>query len=138
MGLSKELFMQMRELENKALDGEFNELEAYIEFVKVKNSAEQSMKNLKQYAITEFEKHGDKTVSIKGCSVQKSQSGRYSYKHLEQWNEFNGQVKAIEKQSQEAYKQSLKGVDLIDENGEIIQPAEYNANAESLKIQINK
>lgn len=138
MGLSKELFMQMRDLENQALDGEFNELEAYIEFVKVKNAAEQGMKNLKQYAITEFEKHGDKTISMSGCSVQKSQSGRYSYKHLDQWNELNGQAKAIEKQAQEAYKQSLKGIDLIDENGEIIQPAEYMANAESLKIQINK
>lgn len=138
MGLSKELFMQMRELENAALDGEFNELEAYIEFHKVKNAAEQSMKNLKQYAITEFEKHDSKTVDSFGCSIQKSQSGRYSYKHLHQWTELNGQIKAIEKQSQEAYKQSLKGIDLIDDNGEIIQPATYTANAESLKISIKK
>ena len=138
MGLSKDLFMQMRELENKALDGDANELETYIEFQKVKTAAENSMRNIKQYAITEFERHGNKSVSLCGCTVQKSQSGRYSYKHLEQWNEVNGQAKAIEKQAQEAYKQSLKGIDLIDENGEVIQPAEYKPNSESLKIIINK
>lgn len=138
MGLSKEVFMQIRELENKALDGEINELEAYIECTKVKNSAESAMKNLKQYALSEFEKYGEKTVNEFDCQIQKSQSGRYSYKHIQEWTESSGRSKAIEKQAQEAYKQSLKGIELIDENGEIIQPAEYTSNAESLKISIKK
>lgn len=138
MSLSKEIFMQIRELENKALDGEIDELHAYIECSKIKSMAESSMKNLKQYALSEFEKYGEKTVDAYGCQIQKSQSGRYSYNHLSSWVDLNGQIKAIEKQSQEAYKQSEKGIDLIDENGEIIPPAEYKSNEESLKIKIIK
>ncbi len=130
--------MEIRELENKALDGEVNELEAYIECNKIKNVAESAMKNLKQYALQEYERYNEKTVNRYGCSIQKSQSGRYSYKHIKEWQDANGRSKAIEKQAQEAYKQSLKGIELIDENGEIVQPAEYTSNSESLKISIKK
>lgn len=137
MGKSKELFMEIRAIEDAALAGEMNELEAYLVLNRVKVATDQAMKSIKQYAFDEFEKHDQKTVSLNGCSIQKSQSGRYSYRHIQEWNELNDKVKVIEKKSQEAYKMALKGVDLIEE-GVIVEPAEYKENEPSLRISIEK
>lgn len=100
------------------------------------------LSELKAYAlenaITEFELYNEKTVLLGDFEFSKSAGGRYNYKHCQEWLDINESKKELEKKMQEALKIG-KGSEIIDgETGEIIYPAEYLHNKESISIRIKK
>jgi hypothetical protein len=102
--------------------GESSAIDAYTTLTEIKKEIEAHIAAIKEYAIKEAEKY-PKKFNINGYEYQLSE-GRaiYDYKHIEEWVEKNKEIKEIEEKAKAAAIQHAKGLNLIDVNGEIIQP----------------
>jgi len=69
--------------------------------------------------------------------TKKAGGGRYNYDHIPEIMELKNQVKELEKQAQYAYKTTNQGL-LISADGELITPAQYIQNEDTIQIKLNK
>jgi len=129
--------MNLHEINEQVLNGEKDALEAYIELKKIADTATAIMKEIKPDALTEADKYDGKTFQAFGAQIEKRNGGGvWSFKHLQDWNEINKKKKEVEDLHKTAYK--LKGQEAIinPDTGEIIEPAEYKPNADTISIKI--
>lgn len=84
------------------------------------------------------DKWGSKEVVIDGATITKNAGGRYGYKGIDKWERAKKKLSEIEKDAQDAYKAIRdSGEQPVDkETGEIIQPAEYIPNTETIAIKL--
>lgn len=69
--------------------------------------------------------------------TKKAGGGRYNYDHIPEIIELKNQVKELEKQAQYAYKTTTQGL-LISADGELITPAQYIQNEDTIQIKLAK
>jgi hypothetical protein len=69
--------------------------------------------------------------------TKKAGGGRYNYDHIPEIIELKNQVKELEKQAQYAYKTTTQGL-LISADGELITPAQYIQNEDTIQIKLSK
>ena len=69
--------------------------------------------------------------------IKKAGGGRYNYDHIPEIIELKNQVKELEKQAQYAYKTTTQGL-LISADGELITPAQYIQNDDTIQIKLAK
>ena len=69
--------------------------------------------------------------------TKKAGGGRYNYDHIPEIIELKNQVKELEKQAQYAYKTTTQGL-LISADGELITPAQYIQNDDTIQIKLSK
>lgn len=69
--------------------------------------------------------------------TKKAGGGRYNYDHIPEIIELKNQVKELEKQAQYAYKTTNQGL-LISADGELITPAQYIQNEDTIQIKFAK
>jgi hypothetical protein len=69
--------------------------------------------------------------------TKKAGGGRYNYDHISEIMELKNQVKELEKQAQYAYKTTTQGL-LISADGELITPAQYIQNEDTIQIKLSK
>ncbi len=69
--------------------------------------------------------------------TKKAGGGRYNYDHIPEIIELKNQVKDLEKQAQYAYKTTTQGL-LISADGELITPAQYIQNEDTIQIKLAK
>jgi hypothetical protein len=69
--------------------------------------------------------------------TKKAGGGRYNYDHIPEIIELKNQVKELEKQAQYAYKTTNQGL-LISADGELITPAQYIQNEDTIQIKLSK
>ena len=103
---------------------------------------ENQFKELKEAAlenaVSEFDLYNEKTVKLGGYSFSKTQSGRYSYKHSNEWLELSKNTKDYEDLMKQSYQAGKKDNIIVDANGEVVQQAYYTANKSSISIRIQK
>lgn len=128
---------RIREIATSVEDGEINALEGFIVLKAISTTVTDTMAKIKTEAVQEADKYGDKTFQAFGAQIEKrSGGGVWSYKHLEGWNELNDQKKAVEDLHKQAFKM-IGQAEVIDPNtGEIIQPALWKPNAETISIKL--
>lgn len=87
-------------------------------------------------ALTEASKwHGQVYLGYE--ITKKAGGGRYNYDHIPEIIELKNQVKELEKQAQYAYKTTTQGL-LISADGELITPAQYIQNDDTIQIKLAK
>ena len=90
----------------------------------------------KPLALTEASKwHGQVYLGYE--ITKKAGGGRYNYDHIPEIIELKNQVKELEKQAQYAYKTTTQGL-LISADGELITPAQYIQNDDTIQIKLAK
>ena len=107
--------------------GDVNPLEAFIYLNWMMKVAEGAKKRLLDEAIIEAEKYPEKEAEVYEATVTvKNSAGRYTYPDS---------IKDAQEQSKDAYKAQKDGNTIVDDNGEIIEPAVYVPGKTILNIK---
>ena len=94
--------------------GEASALEAYISIHRQLKQSEGSLERLKELALEEAAKHGQKEFTAHGALIR-LQDGRrkFDYKGIKEWSDLKAKMKAIEEQAQLDYRQYENGSRLM-------------------------
>ena len=131
--------LTFKELREEVESGNRAALSAAILMKRMMEDIEADYAAVRELAKREHQdKYGSAEVVIDGATITRSASGRYTYDHIDDWVRTKKELTKIEKQSQEAYKAARDNKDqLVDEEtGELIHPAFYKPNDETIAIKI--
>ena len=121
------------EMSSAVIEGEVNPLEIYIELKHIEKALKKAMGTVQGYAIDEAEKHGEKTFNAFGAEVGiKNSAGHWNFKKLDWWEEFQ------EKQdsAKQSYQMAKKRNQMVDEEGVLVEPAEYTEGKLTIAISL--
>lgn len=115
-------------------NGAIQPLQTYVDIKKVYELCGEIMEQIKPQAIDDAQKWGTKEIEIAGCVVTvKNAPGKWDYSGISQWNDLKSKIKGIEESAKSAYK---NGMNIIDGNGEQVQPASYKEGGVTLSVQV--
>jgi hypothetical protein len=116
--------------------GERCPLAFHIHLKEMAEAIKEFQDQVKPLALTEASKwHGQVYLGYE--ITKKAGGGRYNYDHIPEIIELKNQVKELEKQAQYAYKTTTQGL-LISADGELITPAQYIQNDDTIQIKLSK
>ena len=116
--------------------GERCPLAFHIHLKEMAEAIKEFQDQVKPLALTEASKwHGQVYLGYE--ITKKAGGGRYNYDHSPEIIELKNQVKELEKQAQYAYKTTTQGL-LISADGELITPAQYIQNDDTIQIKLAK
>jgi hypothetical protein len=116
--------------------GERCPLAFHIHLKEMAEAIKELQDQVKPLALTEASKwHGQVYLGYE--ITKKAGGGRYNYDHIPEIIELKNQVKELEKQAQYAYKTTTQGL-LISADGELITPAQYIQNDDTIQIKLAK
>ena len=116
--------------------GERCPLAFHIHLKEMAEAIKELQDQVKPLALTEAGKwHGQVYLGYE--ITKKAGGGRYNYDHIPEIIELKNQVKELEKQAQYAYKTTNQGL-LISADGELITPAHYIQNEDTIQIKLSK
>jgi hypothetical protein len=127
--------MDLAELKEQIENEQIDTLLFLGQLKRIENEVKELRQLALESALLEFEKYGEKTVKLGNYEFSKSQSGRHSYKHSQEWLNLDISRKKLEKDMQMAYKYAQKGEQFVLD-GVVIEPSEYKANKESISIKL--
>lgn len=120
MSAIKNLFMEIRQLEQQAIDGEINELDAYIEIDDLEKECKRAKDAVKDAAISQAENYGQKIFEHAGRKIEVRNKRSWYFDHIPDWNQKKLDLKSIEEKAKVA---ATSGLNASEETGEVIQPA---------------
>ena len=116
--------------------GERCPLAFHIHLKEMAEAIKELQDQVKPLALVEASKwHGQVYLGYE--ITKKAGGGRYNYDHIPEIIELKNQVKELEKQAQYAYKTTTQGL-LISADGELITPAQYIQNDDTIQIKLAK
>ena len=116
--------------------GERCPLAFHIHLKEMAEAIKELQDQVKPLALVEASKwHGQVYLGYE--ITKKAGGGRYNYDHIPEIIELKNQVKELEKQAQYAYKTTTQGL-LISADGELITPAQYIQNEDTIQIKLAK
>ena len=116
--------------------GERCPLAFHIHLKEMAEAIKEFQDQVKPLALVEASKwHGQVYLGYE--ITKKAGGGRYNYDHIPEIIELKNQVKELEKQAQYAYKTTTQGL-LISADGELITPAQYIQNDDTIQIKLSK
>jgi hypothetical protein len=117
-------------------DGDIDPLSVHIMFKNLKKKIEQVEEMIVDEVMNQAIAYNKQ--SYNGYTIEVRQGGgRYSYDHIPEIASLKEQMKAMEKSAQDAYKQSVNNKILLQDDGELILPAKYTPNRDSVVIKKN-
>lgn len=117
-------------------EGNYCPLQFHIELKALADAIKEFQDQVKPLALTEASKwHGQVYLGYE--ITKKAGGGRYNYDHIPEIIELKNQVKELEKQAQYAYKTTTQGL-LISADGELITPAQYIQNDDTIQLKLAK
>ena len=117
-----------------AIQGNISPFDTYIGLKEVENALNDAINALKEAAMDEAIRYNGQQhrgYEIKVGSV----GGRYSYDHIPEYIQLKEQLKQMEGNYQDAFKQYEKGLQLVTDDGELIPAANYKPNAVSIQLK---
>jgi hypothetical protein len=108
MGFSKRLYEEIEQFEQDALNGEINELQAYIELKQFEELIAEKKKNISKAAMRLVELEKDYKAEQSGYIVAKMQKTTWNFKHIAKWVEKKAELSSIEDTAKMAYQLSQK------------------------------
>lgn len=130
---------QLLQLAEDVQNGNSNALEQYIVLKRLENDFKSVMAIVRDLAIDEADKYGEKTFEAFGAEItKKSDPGRWNYKEIPQWADKKEQLKDIEELAKQSYNQKVKstGVVIVDEDGIEIEAAQYTDGKSNISIKL--
>lgn len=117
-------------------EGNYCPFQFHIELKALADAIKEFQDQIKPLALVEASKwHGQVYCGYE--ITKKAGGGRYNYDHIPEIIELKNQVKELEKQAQNAYKTSSQGL-LITADGELITPAQYIQNEDTIQLKLAK
>lgn len=125
------------ELINSVREGNGNPLQVYIQLKSLEKELEAAIKEIAEQAISEAEKWKEKRFSAYGAEIEKKSSpSRYIYDHIPQWISAKEKIKKLEEMAKAG--KDFEGGNVVDENGEIIVPAQKIEGKTIISIKLIK
>lgn len=134
---TSKIMEQINDLKNAA-DGWINPLAAYVALKRISERAAAMMSEVKDWAISEAEKQGQKEFEAFGAKVAiRNSAGKWDFSGVAQWNTAKEKLKSVEELAKSAHSNKKHGVQIFDEaTGEVIEPAEYTEGATNIFITL--
>jgi len=128
----------MKDQINKAvaevLEGVADPLEVYAFLYDLEKYISEAKKSVQEYAIHEAEKFGQKTFEHKGLKFTRNEGRKiYDFKRINKWVDLRSQLDEVERLAKQA---ATSTATLVDEHGEIIEPAIVKFSSASLIVKI--
>ena len=139
--MSKELFFEMREQEVAHLlteveEGNVAALSTYGNLKKCQALYAEAIKQIEGIAFNEADLYSEKTFQDSGFVFEKRNGGiRYSFKHIEEWQELDNQKKEVEAKSKQAYLAMQRNLLVGTEDGEEIEMPRVTYTKSSLIVK---
>lgn len=112
-----------------------NPLDAYCEIIRMEKTLKTLKEKVQPLAVVEAQKHG-KQFAYSGFEIQcKSAAGRWKYDHIPVYKNHIDYIKQLEEQAKLAYKAKQSGQIMMDENGEVIEPADYTPGSDTISLR---
>lgn len=119
------------------LEGHIDPLKYIISLKRISNVVNDSIKQIQDMAINEALKHGDNEFEFFGAKVHvRNGATRYNFKHIEEWVKLNKRIKDLESSAKDSLKLKLKGNQMVTEDGEIIEAADFTPGKETIYITL--
>lgn len=116
-------------------DGNLDPLKGYIAFQQIEKTLKSAKAQVKEQAINEAQKY-DKTFELDGFVITRTEgTRRYNFKNVPQWASLKEKLTEVETLSKNAAVSQGKGVQMVTEDGEVIQAAELTWTEPSLTIK---
>lgn len=116
----------IQQIIGKVKKGDVNPLEAFIFLNFMQKIADGAKKQLLEQAMIEAEKYPEREAKVYDATVTvKNGAGRYTYPDS---------IKEAERQAKLAYKASLDGNTITDDDGVVVEPAIYKSGSQTLAI----
>ncbi len=129
------MLSHFKNIADKAIEGHSDPLIAYAELKAYKMELDQAIKDLEPVAIDESEKYG-KSFELHGIKFERRNGAtRYDFKHIEEWQNMNTEIKNFEKSSKQALAASKHGANYVNADGEEIPLPKVTYNKDSLIIK---
>lgn len=122
---------------NGVRDGHVDPLKAYIELKAFEKRFKDILSEVQDKAIDEARKYDQKCFKAFGAEITlRANAGTWNYKTSEAWVNKKNSLKEFEELMQAAFKAKQKGNTIVDENGEVIDPAIYVPGADNISVKI--
>lgn len=117
---------QIQNIVGSVARGDVNPLEAFIFLNFMQKIADGAKKQLLEQAMIEAEKYPEREAKVYDATVTvKNGAGRYTYPDS---------IKEAQEQAKLAYKASLDGNTITDDDGVVVEPAIYKQGSTTLAI----
>lgn len=121
------------QIASKVVNGEVDALKTYIELKRADKELKSALATVQGLAIDEAEKYSEKTFDAFGAEVGlKNSAGRWNFKDLDWWDEFQDKQDT----AKQSYHLNKKKKQLIDDEGVVVQPAEYTEGKLTIAIKL--
>jgi|TARA_R110000787_G_scaffold102552_1_gene208600 hypothetical protein len=139
--MSKDLFFQMRqnevaELLTEVEEGNIAALSTYGNLKKCQALFNEAVKQIEEIAFNEADLYSEKTFEDSGFLFEKRNGGiRYSFKHIEEWQELERKKKEVEERSKQAYLAIQRRLLVGSEDGEEVEVPKVSYTKSSLIVK---
>ena len=132
----KNILNELHEINEKALNGDGNALEAYINCKQVEKLLKDVMNGLHEAAIEEAEKYGKGEHEAHGAKFQvKNGAALYDFKAVSEWVELKAKLTAIETERKALVK--VGQMNLVNaETGEFVELPIQTFTRDSITIKL--
>ena len=116
-------------------EGNLSALDAYIQLHQIEKLAGEARKQIQAQAVTEAQREG-KQFTRMGFEIQcRAGAGRWKFDHIPDWEAKKFELSQIEEKAKWAYKSAEKGITPIDDDGVIVEPAQYTPGADTIAVK---
>lgn len=116
-------------------EGNLSALDAYIQLHQIEKLAGEARKQIQAQAVTEAQREG-KQFTRMGFEVQcRAGAGRWKFDHIQDWEAKKFELAQLEEKAKWAFKSAEKGIIPIDDDGVIVEPAQYTPGADTIAVK---
>lgn len=118
-------------------EGNISSVDVWIDLSNFAKTLNGILDEIKPAAIDEAERCKDEVR--KGYTMQVMSGGTWDYSHIQEIEILNQQIKRMQENAKNAYKQAINHKQLIDEDtGEVYEPAHFKSSAPFIKLTKQK
>ena len=131
--------MDIVELLLKVEEGNESPLKAYAQLKQHSKIVSEAINQVEQYALEEAEGYGEKTFEDHGFKFEvRSGSKRWDFSEIELWNNYNAGMKELEAKYKASYNAYEKGIQSVDEEGEVVPVPKVTFTKSSIIVKESK
>lgn len=125
--------MSVQEILDNVRNGEMDPLNAFIQLKAKEKAAKAALAEIQVEAVEKATTYGEKTFKAFGAEVGcKSAAGTWNFKELDWWQDFEDKKDDAKK----AFKLVDRGKTIVDDDGEVIEPAKYTPGKDIISIKL--
>ena len=133
--MKTEILNYLLDVNEKAINGEINPLESYIELKSIESCLKDVMKGLQPEAINEAEKYGKGEHDAYGAKFNiRNGATRYDFKKIAEWAEMSANIKAFEETRKHLVK--VGAGDTYNADGELIELPIVKPGATTIAVKL--